>query len=107
MSESRKKAIFRKYLNALINGLRHLFLHNGLLKAISILISVVLWAGLISQDENVTRDKNFQNVAVTVSGIETLKSNGLIVVSDLDETMLSLNDEIIKLSSIEGNPDLI
>ena len=87
MSESRKKAIFRKYLNALINGLRHLFLHNGLLKAISILISVVLWAGLISQDENVTRDKNFQNVAVTVSGIETLKSNGLIVVSDLDEML--------------------
>ena len=87
MSESRKKAIFRKYLNALINGLRHLFLHNGLLKAISILISVVLWAGLISQDENVTRDKNFQNVAVTVSGTETLKSNGLIVVSDLDEML--------------------
>ena len=87
MSESRKKAIFRKYLNALVNGLRHLFLHNGLLKAISILISIVLWAGLISQDENVTRDKSFQNVAVTVSGTETLKSNGLIVVSDLDEML--------------------
>lgn len=87
MSENRKKPIFKKYLNALINGLRHLFLHNGLLKAIAVLISIVLWAGLISQDENVTRDKTFQNVTVSVSGTETLKSNGLIVVSDLNEIL--------------------
>lgn len=70
-----------------VNALKHVFLHNGLLKLIAILISVILWAGLISQDESLTRDKTFQNVAVTVTGTETLKSNGLIVVSDLDEKL--------------------
>ena len=87
MSESRKMTFFKKYLKALVNGLRHLFLHNGLMKALSILISIVLWAGLISQDENVTRDKTFQNVAVTVAGTEALKSNSMIVVSDLNEML--------------------
>ena len=87
MSEKRKKLSFKRSLNALVNGLRHLFLHNGWLKAIAILISIILWAGLISQDENVTRDKSFQNVSVSVTGAETLKSNSLIVVSDLDELL--------------------
>jgi YbbR domain-containing protein len=87
MSEKKRKIDYKKFLNALVNGLRHLVLHNGWLKAIAILISVVLWAGLISQDETITRDKTFQNVAVSVSGTETLKSNSLIVVSDLDELL--------------------
>ena len=87
MSANRKKINFKKYLNALVNALRHLVLHNGWLKVIAILISVVLWAGLISQDETITRDKTFQNVAVSVSGAETLKSNSMIVVSDLDELL--------------------
>ena len=87
MSENKNRSMFRKYLNTLINGLRHLVVHNGILKVIAILISVVLWAGLISQDESITRDKTFQNVSVSVTGAETLKSNGLIVVSDMDETL--------------------
>ena len=87
MSENRKRTAIKKYLNALVNGLRHLFLHNGWLKAIAILISVVLWAGLISQDENVTRDKTFQNASVAVTGTETLKSNSYIVVSNLDDML--------------------
>lgn len=87
MSEKKRKIDYKKFLNALVNGLRHLVLHNGWLKAIAILISIVLWAGLISQDETITRDKTFQNVAVSVSGAETLKSNSLIVVSDLDELL--------------------
>ena len=87
MSEQKKKFDARKYLTYLANGLRHLVLHNGWLKVIAILISVVLWAGLISQDENITRDKTFQNVAVTVTGAETLKSNSMIVVSDLNEML--------------------
>ena len=89
MSENRKKPDIRKYLNATVNGLRHLLLHNGWLKVLAIVISVFLWAGLISQDENITRDKTFQNVAVSVSGTETLKNNGFIVVSDLE---VMLND---------------
>ena len=87
MSESRQNINWQKYLNALRNGLRHLFLHNAWLKAIAVLISIVLWAGLISQDESITRDKTFQNVNVSVAGTETLKSNGFIVVSNLDEIL--------------------
>ena len=87
MSENKKKINFKRYLNALVDGLRHLVLHNGWLKALAILISILLWAGLISQDETITRDKTFQNVAVSVSGTESLKSNSLIVVSDLDELL--------------------
>ena len=68
---------------------RHLLLHNGWLKMIAVLISVVLWAGLISQDETLTRDKAFQNVNVSITGTETMKNNGYIVVSDLED---ALND---------------
>ena len=87
MSDKNKKTDIKKYIDALISSLRHLLLHNGWLKLIAILISIVLWAGLISQDENVTREKTFQNVAVTVSGAETLKSSSLIVVTDLNELL--------------------
>ena len=87
MSENTRNTRINKYINALISGLRHLLFHNGWLKLIAVLISVVLWAGLISQDENITRDKTFQNVAVTVSGAEMLKSSSLIVVTDLSELL--------------------
>ena len=38
MSERKSRNDFQKYLNALRNGLKHLFLHNGWLKAIAIFI---------------------------------------------------------------------
>ena len=63
--------------------LRHIVLHNGWVKLLALLISLILWAGLISQDETLTRDKTFQNVSVSVTGNETLRNNGYIVVSDL------------------------
>ncbi len=87
MSENRKGLRIQDYLNILLKGLRHLVIHNGWLKGIAILISVVLWAGLISQDESVTRDKSFQNVNVSVMGEETMRNKGYIVVSDLDEML--------------------
>ena len=87
MSEQKKKTDIRKYLDLMVRGLRHLFLHNGILKIIAVIISVILWAGLISQDETITRDKTFQNVSVSVTGTESLKNSGLIVVSDLDEIL--------------------
>ena len=71
--------------------LRHIFFHNGWVKLLSLLISLVLWAGLISQDETLTRDKSWQNVNVTVSGADTMKRNGYIVVSDLDEMLSNVS----------------
>lgn len=67
--------------------IKHLFFHNGWLKVLAILISVLLWAGLISQDKTLTREKVFTNVNVTISGLETLKRSGYIVVSDLGEAL--------------------
>ena len=91
MSENNTKNKAGKTFDTVRNILRHLFLHNGLLKAIAVAISIILWAGLISQDENITRDKTFQNVSVTVTGTETMKNNGFIVVSDLDEILKDIS----------------
>ena len=72
MSEVKKSG--KSYLNSLLQTLKHVVLHNGGLKFIAVLISVLLWAGVISQDETLTRDKTFQNVNVTVTGTDTLLS---------------------------------
>ena len=65
----------------------HVLFHNGWVKLIALLISLVLWAGLISQDETLTRDKTWQNVNISVSGEDSLKRSGFIVVSDLEELL--------------------
>ena len=87
MSEEKKTGGTKAFLQRMLRGLKHILLHNGWLKAIAVLISVVLWAGLISQDETLTRDKTFQNVNVSVTGADTLRNNGYIVVSDLNEIL--------------------
>lgn len=84
MSEKTNKKDIKQTLSLIGQGLKHLLLHNGWLKLIAIGISILLWAGLISQDESITRDKTFQNVKVSVTGQEALKGNGYIVTSDLD-----------------------
>ena len=83
MSEQKNKRGFRNTIILLRDALKHLLLHNGWLKLIAIVISICLWAGLISQDESITRDKTFQDVRVTVQGTEIMKNNGYIVVTDL------------------------
>ena len=87
MSENQKNTTMKKYLDILLSGVKHIVCHNAILKVIAVLISVVLWAGLISQDESITRDKTFQNVNVSVTGTEVLKNNGYIVVSNLEEKL--------------------
>ena len=87
MSEENRKNQPNSFLAFLKKAFRHLFLHNGWLKVIAVLISVVLWAGLISQDETLTRDKTFSNVNVSVTGTEAMKNNGYIVVSNLDDVL--------------------
>lgn len=66
---------------------RHIVFHNGWIKLLAVLISVILWAGLISQDDSLTRDKTWQNVNITVSGADTLRRNGYVVVSDMDQLL--------------------
>ncbi len=70
---------------------RHVFFHNGWVKLLALLISLVLWAGLISQDQSLTRDKTWQNVNISVSGEDALKRSGYIVVSDLEELLSNVS----------------
>lgn len=60
------------------------FLHQWPFKLLSLVIAIVLWSGLITQDPTLTREKVFTGVTISVSGEDTIKRNGLIVVSDLD-----------------------
>ena len=76
-----------RFFRVVVRGLRHLVLHNGWFKLLALLISLVLWAGVISQDETLTREKTFTNTSVSVTGADALKRNSMIVTNDLD-TML-------------------
>ncbi len=71
--------------------IKHMILHNGPFKLLAIVISLVLWAGLISQDETLTRDKTFNDVSVNITGTETMKRNGYIVVSDMTEVLSNIS----------------
>lgn len=64
--------------------LRHLFLNNWPIKLLSLILAVVLWSGLITQDPNLTREKAFSDVTISVTGSDAIKRNGFIVVSDLE-----------------------
>lgn len=67
------------------------FKHNFLLKLLAVALSLAFWAGLVSQDPNITREKFFENIRVNVSGDDTLKRNGLIVTTDLSENPIFVN----------------
>ncbi len=85
MTESAPKN--EKKTRKLLKILKHLVLHNGWFKLMALLISVLLWAGLISQDESLTRDKTFNDVSVNITGTDTMKRNGFIVTNDLSEAL--------------------
>ncbi len=68
---------------AVIFRLWHMLRHNLGWKVLALFLAVGLWAGLITQDPTLTREKTFSDVPVTISGADTLKRNGLIVTSDL------------------------
>lgn len=61
--------------------------HNGGFKILALLLAILLWAGLITQDPSLTRERTFTDVNVSVSGSETLHRNGFIVTSDLNEVL--------------------
>ncbi len=61
----------------------HILRHNLGWKLLALFLAVALWTGLITQDPTLTREKTFSDVSVTISGLESLKRNGLIPVTDL------------------------
>ena len=72
-------------LHAVGQAVLHFLVNNWPFKLISVLLAIVLWSGLITQDPTLTREKNFTDVTISVTGEESMKRNGFIVVSDLSE----------------------
>ena len=64
--------------------------HNWGWKLLSLLLAVSLWAGLITQDPNLTRERRFTDVSISLAGQETLRRNGMIVLSGLEDESLQL-----------------
>lgn len=61
--------------------------NNWGFKLLALLLAIVMWSGLITQDPSLTREKVFNDVTITVAGTETIKRNGMIVTTDLDELL--------------------
>lgn len=85
--------------DAVLRRLKSILFENWGAKLLAIIIAVSLWAGLITQDPALTRDKQFTGVAVNVIGADTLRRNGYIVLEDLD---LVLNDVSVRVSVPQG-----
>ena len=64
--------------------------HNWGWKLLSLLLAVCLWAGLITQDPNLTRERRFTDVSITLTGADTLRRNGLVVLSGLEDDKLQM-----------------
>ena len=60
-------------------------IHNWPMKVICILMAVLLWGTLISQDASLTRTKVFENVKVNVINQTAMERNGFIVVGGLEQ----------------------
>lgn len=71
----------------LLSALGHTLINNWPMKLVALMLSLLLWAGLITQDPTLMREKNFSSVNVSITGTDTIKRNGFIVVSDLEEML--------------------
>lgn len=71
------RAVFKRVRQAIIN--------NWQLKILSLLVALVVWGALISEDPNLTREKTFTDVPISITGVELLQRNGLIIVEGLED----------------------
>ena len=76
MELPRKKSLARRVGEAII--------HNWAWKLVCLVLAVCLWGILITQDTSLPRTKQINGVRVSVTNTAALRSNGLIVVSGLE-----------------------
>jgi len=67
-----------------------LLLHNLSWKLFAVFLAICLWAGLITQDPTLTRERVFADVPVAIVGADTLQRNGMIILSSFSEEPLSI-----------------
>ena len=80
----------RKALKGAPQRLWRLIYHNWPWKLLALFLALCLWAGLITQDPTLTRERVFTDVTVSVVGPDTLRRNsGLIVLSGLEDENLT------------------
>ncbi|MEA5013336.1 MAG: CdaR family protein [Candidatus Limiplasma sp.] len=77
-----EKASFRAALKSLPQRLWKMLMHHLPWKLLALFLAVCLWAGLITQDPTLTRERTFADVPVTITGADTLQRNGLIVLAN-------------------------
>ncbi len=70
---------------ALLRRVRSICTRNWQWKLLSLLIAICLWSGLITQDDSLTREKTFTDVTINVVNSDTLRRNGYIIVSGLED----------------------
>ena len=75
--------------NGLLRRAFHALANNWPWKLLALFLAVCLWAGLITQDPTLTRERVFTDVPVSITGTDTLRRNGLIVVSGLEDEALT------------------
>lgn len=88
--------------------------HNWPWKLLALFLALCLWAGLISQDATLTRERVFTDVPLNVNGADSLRrNNGLIVLSGLESENLLVRmrvevpqKEYMNVSSSYYNPRL-
>ena len=82
--------VLRKALKGAPQRLWRLIYHNWPWKLLALFLALCLWAGLITQDPTLTRERVFTDVTVSVVGADTLRRNsGLIVLSGLEDENLT------------------
>ncbi len=59
-------------------------------KIVALMIAMVLWSGLISQDATLMREKIMTDVTANITGSDSVKRNGFIVTSSMDELVSGL-----------------
>ena len=74
---------FAQAINRLPARFWRMFSHNLMWKLLALVLAICLWAGLITQDPTLTRERTFTDVPVSVTGSDTLRRSGLIVLTDL------------------------
>ena len=58
---------------------------NWKLKLLSLIVAITIWGALISEDASLTREKTFNDVTITITGMDTLQRNGLVIIEGLDD----------------------
>ena len=74
--------------NGWLGRVLKVIVNNWAWKLLALFLAVCLWAGLITQDPSLTRERVFTDATVSITGAETLRRNGLIVLSGLEDEHL-------------------